>query len=292
MTEQKIPLLATGLNGLVGSRFAQDFAETYDFTNLDVAHPTQPTDITQADQVLRAFEASPAQFVIHLAAFTDVTAAWQQRDDKTGLAYLVNVVGTQNVVKAAEQTGKHVIHVSTAFVFDGEKDGLYTEDDQPHPIEWYGQTKAEAETVVQASSAPWTILRIDFPFRSDPFPKPDIVRKTLTNISNGIPLFDDHYFGPSYINDVAKVFDWVIRTQASGLFQCTTGVKVSDYELGKMLQELHQLPGEVKAGKLADYLAKVNRPYQRNSAMDTTKLAQALDFKLASLRDALSQVEL
>ncbi len=292
MTDSKPQILATGLNGLVGSRFATDFANKYEFTNLDVAHPTHPTDITQADQVLRTFEASDAKFVIHLAAFTDVTAAWQQRDDKTGLAYLVNVTGTENVVKAAEQTGKHVIHVSTAFVFDGENSDLYTEADPTHPIEWYGQTKAEAETLVQASSAPWTILRIDFPFRSDPFPKPDIVRKSITNIANGIPLFSDHFFGPTYINDLAKVFDWVIRTQTTGLFNASAGEKMSDFEFGKLLKEIHNLPNEVKAGSLDEYLQKVNRPYQRNSAMDNSKLVSSLDFKLLSIRNALAQVEL
>ncbi len=288
----KTPLLATGLNGLVGSKFAELFAETYDFTNLDVAHPTQPTDITQFDQVLKTFEASPAQFIIHLAAFTDVTAAWQQQGDKTGLAYLVNVIGTQNVVKAAAQTGKHVIHVSTAFVFDGQKPDLYTEADSTKPIEWYGTTKAEAEAVVQASSAPWTILRIDFPFRSDTFAKPDIVRKTVANLEKGMPLFSDHYFGPTYIDDLAKVFDWVIRTDATGLYNASAGEKLSDFEFGQMLKEVLQLPYEVKAGSLVEYLKTVNRPYQQNTAMNNAKLVQALDFKLLSIREALAQVKL
>jgi dTDP-4-dehydrorhamnose reductase len=288
----KTSLLTTGLNGLVGSKLAQVYADQYDFSNLDISHPTQPTDITNYDQVLAAFENSPAEWVVHFAAFTDVTAAWQQTGDKNGPAYKVNVVGTQNIVKAAEITHKKIIHLSTAFVFDGKKTDLYTESDTPQPIEWYGQTKLEAEQVVQNSQSPWCILRIDFPFRSDAFPRPDIVRKTVANIDKGYPLFTDHHFGPTYIDDFVKVIDWVIRTNQTGLFHASNGESWTDFDFATAIVKAQQLRKEIKSGSLAEYLKTTNRPYQQNTALDCSKLIKAIDFALTPINEALTKVQL
>ena len=286
------PLLATGINGLVGSKFRDDFAAKYAVESLDVSDPVRPVDITNLSQVTEIFAQSEAKFVLHLAAYTDVTKAWEQRDDKNGLAYQVNVVGTENIVKACQETGKHLIHISTAFVFDGKKDGLYTEADATNPIEWYGQTKAWAEEVVQASTAPWTILRIDFPFRSDSFPKPDIVRKTIAALDKGYPLFANHYFGPTYIDDFAKVIDWVITSQTAGLLHASSGEKWSDYELGQALNDTLQLNKVVKKGDLDEYLKTLDRPYQRNTAMNCDTLQALLPFKLKTVREAIGEVAL
>jgi len=288
----KTPLLATGLNGLTGSKFSQLYAQKYQLDNLDISSPSRPVDITNYSQVRGIFESSPAQAVIHLAAFTDVAAAWNQSDDKSGLAYQVNVIGTQNIVKAAAETGKHLIHVSTAFVFDGTKDGLYTELDSVCPIEWYGHTKAEAEAAVQLSTGQWTILRIDFPFRSDLFLKPDIVRKTIANMRQGLPLFTDHYFGPTYIDDFAKVIEWAVRTKAVGLYHASSGESWTDFQLGEELNKTLSLDLTVERGSLSQYLTSTSRPYQLNTALNVSKLVSQLDFKLFTVQEALTQLQI
>lgn len=283
-------LIGTGLNGLVGSKFNQLYQTSYEFESIDVSDPNHPIDITNYDQLATAITTSEASAVLHCAAYTDVTGAWQQRGDKQGSAYRVNVTGTKNLVNLCEQTNKHLIHLSTAFVFDGENPGLYAETDTPHPIEWYGQTKWEAEQLVMAAKCPWTILRIDFPFRLDEFPKPDIVRKTVASLKNGYNLFTDHWFGPTLIEDLAKVIDWSIRTQATGLYHASSGEKWSDFDLAQAILELHQLPYQLKSGSLDDYLRTVNRPYQRNTALDISKLVSQIDFALQSVRQGLAAV--
>lgn len=288
----QIPLLTTGLTGLVGSKLAQVFADTYEFNNLDINHPTSPVNITKLADVQRAIEASPAQFIVHFAAFTDVTAAWQQRGDKSGAAYQVNVVGTQNIVQAAAQRGVHVIHISTAYVFDGEKPTAYTEDDTPHPVDWYGQTKWEAEQAVMASPGPWTILRIDFPFRSDPIDRPDIVRTTINNLHLGRPLFTDHFFGPTFIDDFVREIDWVRRSGTQGLFHATNGEQWNDFQLGQLLNEQHHLGLDIKPGSLTEYLKTSQRPFLRNTALDTHKLRAVSDVQSHTVTDALALVEL
>lgn len=288
----RIPLLATGLNGLVGSKFVTDFSTQYDFQNLDISDPTNPIDITDVVQVRDVVHASPAEFMIHLAAFTDVTKAWEQKGDKEGLAYRVNVNGTKNIIEACEFDHKHLIHISTAFVFDGQKDSLYTEEDEMRPIEWYGQTKAEADEAVMNANCPWTVLRIDFPFRSDSFPKPDIVRKTVSAMGKGVPLFTNHFFGPTFIDDLTQVIDWVIRTKSTGIFHASSGEKWSDYQLGELLNNHFQLGYTLKKGDLDEYLKTLDRPYQKNTALDCSKLISRLDFELTPIKEAVKQVQL
>lgn len=288
------PLLVTGLKGLVGSKLGQLFADTYQFESLDISDPERPVDITNFDQVLTAFQNSQAGYVVHFAAFTDVNAAWQQKDDTSGPAYRVNVTGTENIVKAAEQTHKHVIHISTAYVFDGEKTTPYVETDEPHAIEWYGQTKLLAEQRIQAAQTPWTILRIDQPFRSDPFPRPDVVHKIAAGIKAGTlyPQFTNHYFGPTFIDDFAKVIEWVVRTSTTGIFHASSGEQWTDFDFASLVNHVHKLGGEIKAGDLIEYLKTVQRPYQKNTALDTSKLTQVIDFTLTPIEVAVAQTQL
>lgn len=286
-------MYATGINGLVGSKFQSQFASEYSIHSLDIADPQTPVDITNSEQVLTALSTDPdAKFVLHLAAFTNVTEAWKQNGDTTGMAYKVNVEGTKNIVNACQQHGLHLIHVSTAYVFDGEKEGLYTERDTMSPIEWYGQTKAMAEELITESSIDWTILRIDQPFRDDSFPRQDIAHRILDGLKTNslYPQFTNHYFGPTYINDFSKIIDWVVRTKTTGLFNASSGEKWSDFEFATAIANMRGITDEIQKGDLDEYLKSLDRPYQRNTAMDTKKLCAELDFTLTPIVKALGEI--
>ncbi|HPS40815.1 MAG TPA: SDR family oxidoreductase [Candidatus Woesebacteria bacterium] len=287
----KIPLIGTGLNGLVGSKFVTDFSNRYDFDNLDLRNSIRPIDITDEKQVLAVLSRSKAKFVVHMAAFTDVTAAWKQTNDQNGLCYLVNVRGTQNLVKACDKTGKHLIHLSTAYVFDGLKKEMYLETDPTNPIEWYGKTKALAEEIIISSNINWTILRIDQPFRNDPFPKIDTLHRIIEGISSGqlYPQFSDHFFGPTYINDLAKIIDLIIRQKITGLYHATSGESWSDFTFAQLINEHFGFNFDLKEGSLAKYLATNNRPYQKNTALNTDQIKKHLDFKLKTVKQAIAE---
>lgn len=283
-------VLGTGLSGLVGSRVVDLLSHTYDFENLDL---TTGVDITNEDQVLRAVEKSSAKTIVHMAAFTDVTAAWQQNGDKNGLCYQVNVVGTENIARAAQKTGKHCIHLSTAFVFDGENESMYLEDDALNPIEWYGKTKAFAEEAVQRMCDVWTIFRIDQPFRSNTYEKkPDTTHKLISGIQNSTlhPQFIDHWFSPTVIEDLALALDWATAQKAQGIYHATCGTKISDYAYAMLVNETLNLRGTIRQGSLSEYLKVINRPYQRNTAMNSEKLAKAANIKWTTLEDAIKKI--
>lgn len=282
----------TGANGLVGSVFVRDFANHYDITNLDLSG-TPSVDITNADQIDEILGSHPATAIIHCAAFTDVTAAWQQTGDTTGVAYKVNVQGTENIVRACKKHNKKLIHLSTAYVFSGESDESYVEEAPTGPVEWYGQTKLLAEQVIAQALDNWAVLRIDNPFRRDTFIKPDVVRRTIEKLRAGAlpPQFSDAQFGPTVIEDVAKVIDWVVRTNAKGIFHATAGESWTPYAFAQAVaKKLDMDPDVVKEGSLTQYLKTSERPYPRNTALDCSKLKQAIDFQLQTVQAALDSI--
>lgn len=290
----KIPLITTGANGLVGSKFLQLFADKYQVDSLELSHPTHPVDITDLSAVMTAFENSQAETVIHLAAFTDVTAAFNQQGDKNGLTYKVNVTGTENIVKACHKFNKFLIHISTAYVFDGNSEGLYSETDLPNPIEWYGQTKLEAENLIQGSNIQYAILRIDQPFRSDEFVKTDIAHRIIQGLqSNSLhPMFTNHFFGPTFIDDFAKVLNFFISNHTEGIFHASAGEKWSDFEFAQAIKKTHHLKSEIKPGDLDEYLKTLNRPYQKNTALNCEKLVKLLPFKMNTIEEAIKLIKI
>lgn len=271
----KTSLLGTGLTGLVGSKFTQLYQDQYEVMNLDLA---SGVDITDKQKVSEAISKSSAEVIVHFAAFTDVSKANLEKDNKEGMVYKVNVVGTENIVEAVKSTGKRLIHISTAYVFDGEKEGLYTEEDKVNPIEWYGQTKAWAEDVVVNGNIPFTIFRIDQPYRQDDFPKLDILHRIKKGLSenNLPPMFTDHTFTATKIETFADYLHYAIQHPLQGIFHATTDPVTTDYEFALKVKEDFGLSGEVKQGSLVEYLKTTHRPYQKNTALDTKKLKTAL----------------
>ncbi len=271
-----IPLIGTGLSGLVGSKFVDLYKDTYTFE--DLSRETD-IDITNKKVVIQKCKTSQAKHLIHFAAYTNVSKAHEEYGNKQGVVYKVNVTGTENIIEACQQTGKHLIHISTAYVFDGDKKGLYTEEDTTHPIEWYGQTKTWAEEKVMKSDIPWTILRIDQPYRLDSFGmKRDILHRIINDLKNNTlpPMFTDHTFTPTNIEIFSKYLHSIIQNNITGLFHATTDPATTDYEFALAIKKKYNLPGEVRKGLLETYRKKLKRPYQKNTALSTKKLFMQL----------------
>ena len=247
----KSNLLVTGLSGMIGSRFQELYEPKYEFQNLDLA---TGVDITDKAAVTKAVKETKADIILHLAAFTNVDEAHKQNGDKKGPAYMINVVGTKNLVDAAKKHNKYLIHISTDFVFSGEKRKPYTEEDQVDPIEWYGETKAEAERIIKESFDNWAILRPSFPFRSNFGDKLDVVRKIIKGLKEDSlpPMFTDHILTPTFVDDLCKVFFMFTLKRPKGIFHATGSSAVSDFELAQIIKNTFELPGTIKEGSLEE----------------------------------------
>lgn len=279
-------LIVTGLSGMMGDRFRELYGHKFDFINLDL---DQGVDITNQDQVLKVIEESAGDVILHLAAFTDVDSAFEQDGDESGSVYKVNVEGTKNIVKAAKNYNKFLIHVSTDFVFDGTKNKLYTEEDRPNPIEWYGKTKLMAEEIVRSELEHYSILRPSFPYRSNYPKKLDVVRKIIQGLTEGTlpPMFDDNFITPTFIDDLCKVFFMFTLKRPRGIWHATGSDFMSSFDLATKVKTVFELPGKIETSTLDEYHRNGGRPRQKSLKMSNKKLQEELGNPMLAVDSAL-----
>jgi len=265
-------VIVTGLSGLLGSRMVRLVGDTVELVNVDI---TEGIDITDLRQLRGAIEHhTDAGAVVHLAAFTDVSAAYAQTDDENGLCYRVNVVGTRNVAAVCTELGLHLVHVSTDFVFDGRKDGAYTEQDTPNPIEWYGHTKLKGEKAVRTASS-WTIVRIAFPYVAGGVPRPDLVRNIYSRLAGGqeTHLFTDQTITPTFADDIVNGLMLLTKTRPGcELFHLVGSSSLSPFELGLEVADVFGLDRNlVRPSSLIEYIETDPRPRQQRLELNNAK---------------------
>ena len=111
-------------------------------------------DVENEKEVLDCFKKTNPEVVIHTAAMTHVDDCELNQKD----CYKANVIAVQNVVNGCSACGTHLVHLSTDFIFDGSH-GPLTEDAEANPINYYGESKLEAEQIIRTSDISWSIAR-------------------------------------------------------------------------------------------------------------------------------------
>lgn len=233
-------IIGTGLSGLVGSRVVELLERGFQFENLSLE---TGVDITQKDVVHERLTASPASWVFHFAAVTDLDASEKERQrGEKSLAWRVNVEGTRNIVDVAKTSAKHVLYLSTDFVFDGSG-GPYTEESRPNPQSWYAVTKYEGEKLVAGLKDAGLILRIAFPYQARPQGRVDFVHRIIEQLRAGerIEAPNDQHFTPTYIDDIARVIAQLVRTNASGVYHAVGSQALSPYDAALLIAQMHRL---------------------------------------------------
>ena len=288
MTPNKAVVIGTGLSGMIGSRFTELYANDFEFVNLDL---TTGVDITNTQQVESALSKHQDATVIHLAAFTDVSKAFEQNGDKNGSVYQVNVVGSENIANAAKKFGHYLIHISTDFVFDGVNppETGYTETDTPKPIEWYGQTKLWAEEAVQKNAGTNVIVRTAFPYRANFAGKLDLVRNMLEKLKTNslYPVFNDQIITPTFIDDLGVAFKTIIDKKPTGIFHAVGSSFVSPYEIAQKISAVFEIKADIKTGSFKEFTLKDPRPRQQYLKVSNAKLKQELGVEMKTLEEAL-----
>lgn len=227
-------ILGTGLTGLVGSRIVELLSGDFTFTDLS---RSKGIDITDTDAVKAFISQKNPDVILHLAGMTNVDEAEKEKDlGENSTAWKINVEGTSNVIHAAEAIGKKIIYISTDFVFDGENppDKGYTEEDTPHPINWYGQTKYEGEALIQKATIPWSIARIASPYRAE-FEKKDFFRAILSRLQAGeeVKGVSDYVMTPTYIDDISSAIQTLITQEENGIFHIVGSNSITPYDAAR-----------------------------------------------------------
>jgi len=283
-------IAGTGLNGLVGSRIIE-LLGSYEFQNLS---RQTGVDITNKDQVLQAITNSSSNLVLHLAAFTDVEGAEKEKNlGEESNAWRINVEGTGNVINACERSNKKLIFFSTDMVFSGTKElpGKYLEDDEADPVGFYAKTKAEAEKLVEKASCPWIILRIAYPFRAS-FEKKEYVRsfKSLLEQGREINAVSDHYFTPTFIDDLAAVIKLLIEKDLKGKVHAVGSESVSPYDVAIKIAKTFNLNENLITKTTREEYFKGKAPRAYNLSLNNDKIGK-LGLALHSFSEGLEEIK-
>jgi dTDP-4-dehydrorhamnose reductase len=136
-TESGWKILLTGKNGQVGWELARTLATLGEV----IAVERRIMDLSEPDSIRSAIRSIKPDLIVNAAAYTAVDQAESEPD----LAMAINGVAPGVMAQEAKRLGAALVHFSTDYVFDGEKQGPYTEEDQPDPRSVYGKTKLAGE---------------------------------------------------------------------------------------------------------------------------------------------------
>lgn len=237
-----------GGGGLVGTRFINLQKDNFEIKSPSISE----VDILKKDEVARFIEASGAEVTINFAAITNVEKSEEEAGDRSGICFQVNAVGAQNVANVCKDLDKHLIHISTEYVFDGTKsDSPYTEADSPNPKNWYGATKLFGEESVLKSECRSAIVRISMPYSPFYEVKSDVARFFLTQLKNGnaIKAIEDQRVTPTLVDDIVNALQVLIEKQSLGLYHVSSKDSVTPLEFAKTIAKMfnlnYQLVGSV-----------------------------------------------
>jgi len=288
-------IIGTGLSGLVGSRIVELLKDRFEFVDFSL-----DTGVNLLDQqsLADAFEKNKdAVAVLHMAAFTDTNAAWDQKGDKTGICYQLNVEGTRSILNLAQKYNQYLLYISTDFIFDGTKATPYLETDTPNPIEWYGETKYLGEKVITDSGyTNYNISRITYPYRAKFEKKDDIIRKVLAKLQNNEPvkMFSDQICTYTFIDDIANSLGYFFENKTAGIYHLVGSSSHSPYEMCLEIAKAFDLNKDlVSASSLEEYLKSQpvgSRPWQKTLITSNQK-AIDLGLKFKTLSEGLEEIK-
>lgn len=223
----KKKVLLTGSNGLLGQKLIdlylqQNEIELIATSNGKNRHPVQSgynyatMDITNFEEVNFILNEYKPNCIIHCAAMTNVDACEKEKEE----CKKINIDAVENIALQCENRGIHLIHISTDFIFEGTKE-MYTEEDIPKPISYYGWSKWEGENKVIQRMKNYAILRTVLVYgKVHDMSRSNIVLWALGALRKGdkIKVVNDQYRTPTLAEDLAQGCRLAEQKGATGIF--------------------------------------------------------------------------
>ncbi|HEV2339660.1 MAG TPA: SDR family oxidoreductase [Patescibacteria group bacterium] len=272
----------TGASGFLGTKLFAMYANTAEVSGTYHKHPKEgliPFDVTDAEQTREVITRFHPDNIIHTVALADVDICEERRED----AEIINYLGTKNVVDAACAIGARVDYISTVYVFNGEK-GQYTEEDEPNPMNWYGETKLRAEREV-ATLPHYGIYRFDKLYGYNGEGKPnDAFSKVLAG--KLFQVNSNSIRQPLFIDDVDRGIQFIQERNLNGIFHMAGPEKMSKYDLTIQLAKL--IGKESLVIPILEKEQVARRP--KDASIVTTK-AESLGIRFTPLQEAIDIIE-
>ena len=251
-------------------------------------HPTNlgtpiKLDLTNQSEISKVITQLKPEAIIHTAAYTDVDGCEIHKD----LAWKVNAEATKHVAIASTNINAHQTYISTDYIFDGEK-GLYTEEDQPNPISYYGYTKLKGEEFIKKHSQEWCIARTSVIYGWGPKHKLNFATWIINNLKQQkeVKILTDQYVSPTLNTNLAKMLLEITERKITGALHTAGATPVSRHEFALKLAEVFNLNMDlVKPARMNEMPWRAKRP--RNSSLNVSKALALLNQKPLKLNQAL-----
>ena len=272
--------IITGADGQLGRALQEQFPDAHALTrdDLDISDP----------EAVRAFDFSEVKTIINAAAYTQVDEA--ETPDGTIAAFNVNSQGTANLAAIANDRELTLLHVSTDYVFDGNKDTPYDENDPISPLSVYGRSKAAGELAAQTATHHY-IVRTSWVIGDGN----NFARTMLSLAERGIDpaVVDDQIGRPSFTVDLARAVEHlVMNSPEPGIYHCSNGGKPTSF--ADFARAIFETSGHdsarVSGTSTADYFADKPQAAARplNSVFSLDKITET-GYEPRDWRDALEE---
>jgi len=228
-------MLVTGAAGMVGAYVPIVFSD-WNLTLTDVAGGYVPLDIRDPEAVPAIIADVRPDFVLHLAAATDVDRCERDPD----WAFHINALGTQNIALACQANSIPLVYISTAAVFSGDKLEPYNEFDFPKPSNVYGHSKYGGEQIVSSLLQKYYIVRCGWMIGGGAQRDKKFVGKIVRLIHEGkkqLSVVDDKIGSPTYAKDLLEGIQALIQTNYYGLYHIVNRGSVSRYQIALLVRE-------------------------------------------------------
>jgi dTDP-4-dehydrorhamnose reductase len=286
-------ILVIGGSGIIGSKIVRKFVESkndviYTYyenkLNVGIGHRL---DIRKKDETIDLISKVNADLVIHTAALTNVDLC--ETDKK--LADSINVKGTENVITGCQKTNSKIVYISTSFVFNGEKN-KYFEEDEPSPTTYYGLTKLKGEEIVKSSKLSFLILRTDQPYDwKEKWQRNNSVLRVIQTLQEVKTLNEiiDWYNVPTYIPNFVNALENLINFNLLGIYHVCGSDFVNRYEWALVTAKVFGLNENMIKSISSETL---NLPAKRvNVNLSIEKLFQKTEIKMMGIDEGLKSMK-
>ena len=256
MSKQRIYI--SGCGGMLGEAFYQQFKDDYVLkcSDKDVnADWLSFLDIRDYGAYRKDVEVFQPDFLFHLGAYTDLE--WCERNaDET---YLTNTLGVENAVYIANSQNIPILYISTAGIFDGEKE-FYDDWDTPHPLGVYARSKYMGERFVIENAHRYLVCRAGWMMGGGPSKDKKFIQKIMKQLKQGkreLFVVNDKNGTPTYTQEFALTVKNLIRKEYWGVYNCVCGGNTSRSEVCREMLRILGLEEKITINEVdSDYFSK------------------------------------
>ncbi|NEP57120.1 MAG: dTDP-4-dehydrorhamnose reductase [Symploca sp. SIO2G7] len=288
-------ILLTGITGQLGQELQQTLGPLGKVNGF--SHQT--LDLTQPDKIRQAIQEVKPDFIVNAAAYTAVDKA----ETETELANSINGIAPTVMAEEVQKLGATLIHVSTDYVFNGQKNTPYLEEDTSNPINAYGYSKLLGEEGIQKTCDRYLILRTAWVYGT--YGKGNFV-KTMLRVGaerEELRVVVDQVGAPSWTGDIAQAMLGLLTQLAkeqtenlplTGIYHFTNSGAISWYDFAvAIFEEAKQLGFPLKVQRVvpittAEYPTPAKRPAY--SVLSGKKISAVLGSHPPHWRSGLRQM--